>query len=141
VVAFGALAAAAATASMPPAWISIFGIGLATGLFNVAALALMMGMADVKRTALFMGTWTMAHAIADGTAVAGGGVIFEIAQAISGSVPGGYATVFAIEALGLALCLPLLGRIDPKRFAHEAALGSRSLGGDGEGFNEDDRIA
>ncbi|HEX9695273.1 MAG TPA: MFS transporter [Actinomycetota bacterium] len=117
---FAGLAAAAAASAAPPAWLSIMGIGLASGLFNVAVLALMMGMADKRRTALFMGTWTVAHAIADGSAVAGGGAIFELARGILGSVPGGYATVFAIEAIGLALCIPLLARVNPKRFAEEA---------------------
>ncbi|HVL80557.1 MAG TPA: MFS transporter [Actinomycetota bacterium] len=122
VFSFAFLTFAAATASAPPSWISIFGIGVAMGLFNVAALALMMGMADAKRTALFMGAWTMAHSLADGAAVAGGGLIFEVAHRVLDSVPGGYATVFAIEAVGLACCIPLLSGIDPRRFAQEAGL-------------------
>jgi BCD family chlorophyll transporter-like MFS transporter len=123
-LAFGGLAAAAATSSLPPSWFAIFGIGVSTGVFNVATLALMMGMADARRTALFMGSWTMAHAIADGTAVAGGGVFFEVFRAVWDSVPGGYATVFAIEAIGLAACIPLLARINPARFREEAGLGA-----------------
>ncbi|HVL90794.1 MAG TPA: MFS transporter [Actinomycetota bacterium] len=131
VASFGGLAAAAATSAAPPAWLSIMGIGLATGLFNVAVLALMMGMADKRRTALFMGTWTVAHAVADGTGVAGGGAIYELAQAVLNSVPGGYATVFALEAVGLALCLPLLRRVDPERFAQQArAIDVDALAGD-----------
>jgi BCD family chlorophyll transporter-like MFS transporter len=121
VVAFGGLAAAAAARAAPPAWLSILAIGFTSGLFNVSSLALMMGMADRRRTALFMGTWTLAHALADGAATAGGGSLFEIFHHLLGSVPGGYAAVFAIEAAGLAACMPLLRAVDPSRFATEAA--------------------
>jgi BCD family chlorophyll transporter-like MFS transporter len=121
VVAFGGLAAAAAASAAPPAWLSILGLGFASGLFNVSSLALMMGMADRRRTALFMGAWTLAHALADGTATAGGGAVFEVARRAFGSLPGGYAAVFGLEALGLALCLPLLRTIDPTRFATQAS--------------------
>lgn len=121
IVTFALLAAAAVSASTPPSWIATFGIGLATGLFNVATLALMMSMADAKRTALFMATWTMAHALADGSAVAGGGIVFEIMHKVLGSVPGGYASVFAIEAVGLVICLPILSKIDVTKFRAEIA--------------------
>jgi BCD family chlorophyll transporter-like MFS transporter len=120
-VAFAALAAAALAESVPASWMAILGVGLATGLINVATLALMMGMADAKRVALFMGAWTVAHAIADGVATAGGGAVFDVARRFAGSDTGAYATVFVVEAIGLALCLPLLRRVDPGRFAQEAA--------------------
>jgi BCD family chlorophyll transporter-like MFS transporter len=106
--AFAALAAAAATEAAPPAWLSILVFGFASGLITVSSLALMMAMADRRRTALFMGLWTLAHALADGSATAGGGSVFEIFRRLFDSVPGGYASVFAIEAAGLALCIPLL---------------------------------
>ena len=121
VLAFAGLAAAAATKAVPPAWLSILALGFTSGLFNVSTLALMMGMADRRRTALFMGVWTLAHALADGAATAGGGSVFELARFISGSVPGGYATVFGLEAVGLAMCLPLLRAVDPARFATESS--------------------
>ena len=109
--AFGALAAAAATEAAPPAWLSILVFGFASGLITVSSLALMMAMADRRRMALFMGIWTLAHAVADGTATAGGGSVFEIFRRLFDSVPGGYASVFALEAIGLALCIPLLRAI------------------------------
>lgn len=120
VVAFGALAAAAATKSSPPSWLSILLVGLASGVFTVAGLSLMMAMVDSRHTALFMGIWTIGRSIADASATLGGGLIFEAARRVSHSVAGGYATVFAIEAIGLALLLPILRRIDPKKFREEA---------------------
>ena len=123
-IAFAGLAAAAATKSAPPAWLSILFLGFTSGLFNVSSLALMLGMADRRRTALFMGLWSLAHALADGSATAGGGSIFEIFRHVFGSVPGGYASVFAIEAAGLALCIPLLRRVDTGSFASQIDAGS-----------------
>jgi MFS transporter, BCD family, chlorophyll transporter len=120
VLAFAALSAAAASASAPPAWLATLFLGLASGVFNVSSLALMFTMADRRRAALFMGAWTLAHALADGSATAGGGAVFELAHRVFGSVPGGYAAVFGIEAIGLLICIPLLRLVDPARFAREA---------------------
>lgn len=120
VSAFGGLAFAAAAASVPATWLSLLFVGFGTGVFNVATLALMMTMATRARAALFMGAWTFAHALADGAATAGGGIVYTVARAVTGSTTRGYAAVFALEAIGLALCLPLLRRVDPSRFAAEA---------------------
>lgn len=118
---FSWLALAANAGSQPPSWLSIFVIGLASGLFNVSVLALMMGMADGRRTALFMGAWTVAHSLADGMATAGGGIIHDLASRVVSHQGTAYALVFAIEALGMLACLPMLRAIDPERFAAEAA--------------------
>jgi BCD family chlorophyll transporter-like MFS transporter len=121
-VAFGLLAAAAASKAGAPSWLAIFAVGLATGVFTVAGLSLMMGMVDPRRTATFMGMWTVGRSIADASAVLGGGLVFEVARRVADSEPTGYATVFAVEAIGLALCLPLLNRIDQKRFRQQAGM-------------------
>ena len=68
----------------------------------------MMAMVDPRHTALFMGIWTIGRSIADASAVLGGGLIFEVARRVVGSVAGGYASVFAVEAIGLAVILPIL---------------------------------
>jgi MFS family permease len=118
--AFAMLAAAAAASAAPPAWLATLFLGLASGVFNVSSLALMFTMADRRRAALFMGAWTLAHALADGSATAGGGGVYEIARRVFHSVPGGYGGVFAIEAIGMLLCIPLLKLVDPAKFAAEA---------------------
>ncbi len=123
-IAFGCLTFAALTQSAPPSWFAILLVGLTTGLFNVATLALMMSMSDPRRMALFMGAWTVSHALADGMATAGGGIVYEAAAWLAGEGAGAYATVFAIEAIGLALCVPLLRRIDPETFSIEVATES-----------------
>lgn len=117
---FGLLTFAALTESAPPSWFAILGLGLGMGLFSVAGLALMVNMADHRHAALFMGFWTLARAIADGISTAGGGAIFEGAGLLAGGDGGAYAAVFAVEALGLVLCVALLRRIEVGSFQREA---------------------
>ena len=121
VIAFTGLAIAAGTVSGPGVWLTLLFVGLGLGIFNVASLALMMSMVTRARAAFFMGAWTVAHAFADGASTAGGGVVFSAANWLTGSEAAGYAIVFALEAVGLALCLPLLRRVDPERFVAEAS--------------------
>lgn len=94
-----------------------------TGLFNVAVLALMMAMSVPERVALFMGAWTVSHAVADGIATAGGGILHDLALRVA-SIEVAYASVFAVEAIGLALCVPLLRRINVDTFSKDVAAES-----------------
>ncbi|MEX2658352.1 MAG: MFS transporter [Acidimicrobiales bacterium] len=122
-VAFTALSAAALSGSVEASWLAILLVGLTTGLFNVAVLALMMAMSVPERIALFMGAWTVSHAIADGLATAGGGLLHDLALRVA-SLEVAYASVFAIEAVGLALCVPLLRRINVDTFSKDVAAES-----------------
>ena len=122
-VAFAALAAAAWSGSVEASWLAVLLVGLTTGLFNVAVLALMMAMSVPERVALFMGAWTVSHALADGLATAGGGILHDLALRVA-STEAAYAAVFALEAFGLAVCIPLLRRIDIDTFAKEVAAES-----------------
>ena len=122
-IAFAALATAALSGSVEASWLGVLFVGLTTGLFNVAVLALMMAMSVPERVALFMGAWTVSHALADGIATAGGGILHDLALRLT-STEVAYAGVFAIEAVGLALCVPLLRRIDVDTFAKEVAAES-----------------
>lgn len=123
-VAFAALALAALVGSVPASWFAILGVGVASGLFSVAVLALMMAMSVPERVALFMGAWTVSHALADGLATAGGGLVQQLAESLTASVGSAYAAVFAVQSVGLVLCVPLLRRIDVANFAKEVAAAS-----------------
>jgi BCD family chlorophyll transporter-like MFS transporter len=122
-VAFTALAGAALSGSVEASWLGVLLVGLTTGLFNVAVLALMMAMSVPERVALFMGAWTVSHALADGVATAGGGLLHDLVLRVA-SADVAYASVFALEAVGLALCIPLLHRIDVDTFAKDVAADS-----------------
>lgn len=117
-VGFALLGWAAAIGSAPASWITLFLIGLGNGAFSVAGLSLMMGMARGVYTALFMGAWTVAHALAEGLATASGGVIYELVAKVT-SISSGYATIFVIQGVGLALCLPLLKRVSLTEFREQ----------------------
>lgn len=121
--AFAALATAALTGSVEAGWLRVLLAGLTTGLFNVAVLALMMAMSVPERVALFMGAWTVSHALADGIATAGGGILHDLALRVT-STETAYASVFATAAVGLAACVPLLRRIDVDAFAKDVAAQS-----------------
>jgi BCD family chlorophyll transporter-like MFS transporter len=122
--AFALLAVAALTGSIEASWFAILIVGVTTGLFNVAVLALMMTMSVPERIALFMGAWTVSHALADGLATAGGGVIQELVLSAGSNDAAAYASVFAVQAVGLAFCIPLLRRIDVTTFAKDVAAAS-----------------
>ena len=118
---FVGLAAAALLeeAAIIPAAVVVMGLGM--GAFNVGGLSLMMTMATAGRVGLYMGAWTLAQAVANGLATAGGGLLYGRALAMVGTVHGAYAAVFALEAAGLALTLALLPRIDIAAFRREEA--------------------
>jgi len=119
-IGFAGLAAGAATRAVPPVWFAILVLGFGSGVFTVSTLALMMGMSDRRRTALFMGAWTVARALADGGAQAGGGVLAVFGRNTFHSVSSGYALVFAIEAIGMALALPILLGVSSTTFVAQA---------------------
>lgn len=123
-VAFGGLAVAATAGAPEASWLAVLAVGLTTGLLNVAVLALMMTMSVPERIALFMGAWTVSHAVANGLATAGGGVIQELAQQLTGRDAFGYGFVFLVQAIGLLACVPLLRRINTETFAREVAAES-----------------
>lgn len=111
-VAFALLAAAAGARHRPLLQPAILLMGLGMGLFNVGGLALMMRMSAAGRVGLYMGTWTLAQALANGVATAGGGLLQSAAFRVLGSPHGSYAAVFAAEAAGLLLTLVLLRRVN-----------------------------
>jgi MFS transporter, BCD family, chlorophyll transporter len=118
---FSFLALAAAGWLGVPAWLApaIGLMGLGMGLFNVGGLALMMGMAVRQLTGLYMGTWTLAQALGNGLASVGGGLLFALALRLTGDQTSAYATVFAVEAVGLWATLGLLSRISLAGFRSE----------------------
>jgi BCD family chlorophyll transporter-like MFS transporter len=104
-----------------PTWINpaILTMGFGMGLFNVGALAIMMGMSVDGRTGLYMGAWTLSQAIANGFASTGGGLVHDLALVVSGTEPLAYATVFFLEALGLIGTYLLLQRLSIQQFRQE----------------------
>jgi BCD family chlorophyll transporter-like MFS transporter len=95
-------------------------MGLGMGFFNVGGLAMMMSMSTFARTGLYMGAWTLAQALANGTASIGGGWLHDAVLALSGAEPVAYASVFVIESIGLLVAMGMLARVQMPAFRREA---------------------
>jgi BCD family chlorophyll transporter-like MFS transporter len=94
-------------------------MGLGMGFFNVGGLSMMMSMSTASRTGLYMGAWTLAQALANGTASIGGGWLHDGVLALGGAEPLAYASVFIMESLGLLLAVGMLGRVRASAFQRE----------------------
>lgn len=98
------LAAIAIGGSMGPAFplrASVFGLGLFNGIFAVAAIGSMMGLAATGtggREGTRMGLWGAAQAIAFGAGGFLGTVMADLGRIALGSAYAGYAGVFLLEA-------------------------------------------
>ncbi len=109
-----ALAGLAIGARAGPDWpltANIALLGFANGVFAVAAIGAMMGLAsaDKGREGIRMGVWGASQAIAFGLGGLLGAVGIDVGRALTGSIPNSFTTVFSVEALlffvaaGLAL--------------------------------------
>ena len=81
---------------------NVFLLGLSNGIFAVAAIASMMGLAGQgreNREGVRMGVWGAAQAVAFGLGGLAGTAAVDIARAAIGHSGTAYATVFAIEAV------------------------------------------
>jgi BCD family chlorophyll transporter-like MFS transporter len=98
------LALAAAGLAGPPLPLQpfVFALGVANGVFAVAAIGSMMGLVDRGRAAregVRMGLWGAAQAVAFGIGGFAGTMASDIARALLGSPALAYSTVFALEGL------------------------------------------
>ncbi len=119
----GCLASAVALASLAvaghvgPAWpleMSVFALGLANGIFAVAAIGSMMNLANEgtgSREGVRMGLWGAAQAIAFGLGGFLGAAAVDAMRVIAGTPLGAYGTVFICEAVLFVLAAGLAFRI------------------------------
>jgi BCD family chlorophyll transporter-like MFS transporter len=127
-MAFGLLVALAGSVQVTetfPLRPAFFLLGVANGAFAAAAIAAMMqlvGTGRGGREGVRMGMFGAAQAIAFGLGGFLGTVILDVGRLATGSVTGGYATVFVVDA-GLFLASALLamrigrtGRAGPRGF-------------------------
>lgn len=82
-------------------------VSLGRGLFLVGSIILVMSLTDISHAGLFIGTWGIVQAMAQGFGVIGGGLVRDIAQQITGNVAHGYMIVY-ISSLALLLFVALL---------------------------------
>jgi len=104
----GSAVALVALAAMPLlGWVegmklSVFALGVANGVFAVAAIGAMMGLTvrgKVGGAGLRMGFWGAAQAMAYGLGGLMGAVLSDIARTVLGSPTAGYVLVFLLEGV------------------------------------------
>jgi BCD family chlorophyll transporter-like MFS transporter len=104
-LASAALLVALATSGFAgPTWplhLNVFALGLANGVFAVAAIGAMMGLVSeghARRDGMRMGVWGAAQAVAFGLGGIVGTVAIDVSRWLLGSVPLSYAIVFCGQA-------------------------------------------
>lgn len=112
-----ALAGLAMAARAGPGWplsANIAALGFANGMFAVAAIGAMMGLAGADgggREGIRMGVWGAAQAIAFGLGGLIGAVGVDVGRALIGSLTETFAAVFSLEALLFLLAAALALRV------------------------------
>jgi BCD family chlorophyll transporter-like MFS transporter len=97
----GGLAMAATQGLGWPLEANVFGLGFANGIFAVAAVGSMLGLASKGRGAgegARMGVWGAAQAIAFGIGGLTGAVLVDQLRSLTGNDAAAFQTVFAVEA-------------------------------------------
>jgi MFS transporter, BCD family, chlorophyll transporter len=97
----------------------IFGLGF--GIQTVGTIGLLMAMTSDKHAGAYLGLWSLAQLVFRGVGMALGGVLRDAVLGLSGSLTMAYGSVFLLEAVGLAVCMALLARIDVPSFARGEA--------------------
>jgi len=93
---------------------NVFLMGLANGVFSIAAIGSMMAMAGqghASREGVRMGLWGAAQAIAFGVGGFLGTVLSDLAKLVVSAPGGAYSVVFALETIGFLLAAALAVRI------------------------------
>jgi len=114
VPAFGGVVAAALIVSVPLLVVATLAAGFGAGLFGHGTLTATMRSAPREQIGLSLGAWGAVQATAAGLAIAVGGVIRDVVQAVpaaGGTSASPYVPVFALEAgllvLAVIVALPL----------------------------------
>jgi BCD family chlorophyll transporter-like MFS transporter len=106
----GALGLAAVNGPPWPLGLNVFVLGLGNGVFAVAAIGAMMGLAgagETTREGVRMGVWGASQAIAFGLGGLSGAVGVDVARRILGDDGAAFQLVFALEAAAFVLAAML----------------------------------
>jgi len=108
VAGFGIISYASNDMLIDPFRVGVGFISMGRGLFLVGSVILVMSLTDISHAGLFLGIWGIVQAMAQGFGVIGGGLIRDIAQALTDNVVIGYTAVYSISLLLLASVLVVL---------------------------------
>jgi MFS transporter, BCD family, chlorophyll transporter len=94
--------------------------GLGFGIFTVGGVSLLMAVNREEEAGTYLALWSVVQLVSRGAGIAAGGIVRDVALALSGEFRVAYASVFIIEAVGLFVAIWLLRRVDVSTFARRA---------------------
>jgi len=89
---------------------ALFLFGVASGVYTVGGLSLMVAMTDEQHAGAYLGVWSLSQLIFRGVGIAFGGIILDTVQWLSGVPAWGYAAVFIMEIIAAGIALYCLGQ-------------------------------
>jgi BCD family chlorophyll transporter-like MFS transporter len=95
----------------------VFGLGF--GAYTIGGVSLLMAMTTNQAAGAYLGLWTMIQLVSRGVGIGLGGIVRDVMLALTGSLAMAYSSVFILEAIGLAVCVGLLLRLDVVGFVRE----------------------
>ena len=95
----------------------VFGGGF--GVYTIGGVSLLMAMTTEKEAGAYLGLWTMIQLVSRGVGIGLGGLMHDVMLALTGSSALAYSSVFILEAIGLAVCIGLVLRLDVVGFARQ----------------------
>jgi BCD family chlorophyll transporter-like MFS transporter len=95
--------------------LALFGFGF--GIQTYGTINLLMAMTSDRHAGAYLGLWSLAQLVFRGVGLALGGVLRDLFLMLTGSHALAYGGIFLLEAVGLAVCISLLARIDVEGFA------------------------
>lgn len=90
---------------------ALFAFGLASGIYTVGGLSLMIAMTDDRHAGAYLGLWSMAQLVFRGVGIALGGLVLDLGTRLTASPALGYAAVFGMELLAALTAIGLLLRV------------------------------
>lgn len=99
--------------------LATFGFGF--GIQTYGTINLLMAMTSDRHAGAYLGLWSLAQLVFRGVGLALGGILRDLLLLLTGSHALAYGSIFLLEAVGLAVCITLLARIDVEGFAQGRA--------------------
>jgi len=108
---------------------SVFVLGVGSGVSAAGALTLMVDFTRPEQAGLLMGAWTIAHQLAEVVGNIMGGLVIDTVLALSNSHLAAFSTVFGLEVLAAMVALALLSRISVASFLSGESSAAEALDG------------
>lgn len=90
---------------------ALFLFGVASGVYTVGGLSLMVAMTDELHAGAYLGVWSLSQLVFRGIGIALGGVVLDVGEFLTGVPAWGYAAVFIMEMMAAGAALYCLGRV------------------------------